>query len=656
MLIKYMGMADYREFYAGDTLNGAAPATPVNITFSRDVGTDPSDHIIDTTNAAYSGVNSTWWTALLKDSNFINVTGDVTYPTGLWDSTFGFLELPLITPDGNIAADMYGAPLGVATLDATGNVPISELGNVVSGTGPASGDLSGTYPSPSVAKVNGVAISSAVATILAQMGGAVARTASAAVAAGEQTIVTGASTGLTMTLPGSAGQTSTVNTILNLNANNVTFAPGTGTTLNYMGTVGNITVATKTAYQAVLVGTVWYVIDANFITAGGDLTGTYPSPTLISVGPGVTGPIGASTTIPIISIDAKGRVTALTSTGIGSTTPNGAAGGDLTGTYPNPTLATAGPGATGPIGDGTHVATITIDAKGRVTALTSTAITSGGSGTVTTVSVASANGFAGTVATATSTPAITISTTVTGLLKGNGTAISAATAGTDYLVPAGSGAALTGITNSQVSGSAPLASPTFTGTPAAPTATAGTSTTQIATTAFVAVSYAPLASPALTGTPTAPTQTALDNSTRIATTAYVDALRTAVQTLTNKTLTAPAVTSLAGTETNVTPINNAVTVTTNAGTVPVTSKLSTFTNSSAAAMTITIATTSAVDGQPLILRIYDFSAVAQNLTFVNCESSSATLPTRSNGSTTLPLTVAFMYNAATSKFRCVAVA
>jgi len=36
-----------------------------------------------------------------------------------------------------------------------------------------------------------------------------------------------------------------------------------------------------------------------------------------------------------------------------------------------------------------------------------------------------------------------------------------------------------------VSGAAPLASPTFTGTPAAPTASAGTNTTQLATTAFV---------------------------------------------------------------------------------------------------------------------------------------------------------------------------
>jgi len=52
-----------------------------------------------------------------------------------------------------------------------------------------------------------------------------------------------------------------------------------------------------------------------------------------------------------------------------------------------------------------------------------------GTGSVTSVSVTSANGFAGTVATATTTPAITISTSITGILKGNGTAISAVTIG-----------------------------------------------------------------------------------------------------------------------------------------------------------------------------------------------------------------------------------
>jgi trimeric autotransporter adhesin len=62
-------------------------------------------------------------------------------------------------------------------------------------------------------------------------------------------------------------------------------------------------------------------------------------------------------------------------------------------------------------------------------------------GTVSSVSVVSANGLAGTVATATTTPAVTLSTTVTGVLKGDGTAISAATSGTDY-APATSGTSI----------------------------------------------------------------------------------------------------------------------------------------------------------------------------------------------------------------------
>ncbi len=62
-------------------------------------------------------------------------------------------------------------------------------------------------------------------------------------------------------------------------------------------------------------------------------------------------------------------------------------------------------------------------------------IAASGAGTVTDVSVVSANGFAGSVATSTTTPAITISTSVSGILKGNGTAVSAATAGTDYQSP-----------------------------------------------------------------------------------------------------------------------------------------------------------------------------------------------------------------------------
>lgn len=72
---------------------------------------------------------------------------------------------------------------------------------------------------------------------------------------------------------------------------------------------------------------------------------------------------------------------------------------------------------------------------------------------------------------------------------------------------------------------APLASPTFTGTPAGPTAAPGTNTTQFATTAFVFAAVAPLApiaSPTFTGTPIGTTPaSATDNSLKIPTTAWI---------------------------------------------------------------------------------------------------------------------------------------
>lgn len=135
--------------------------------------------------------------------------------------------------------------------------------------------------------------------------------------------------------------------------------------------------------------------------------------------------------ITIAATGSGGTVTSVS--GSGGTTGLTLAGGPITGSG---TLTLGGTLAIANGGTGATTAGGALSSLGAYAASNPSGFTSN-TGTVTSASVASANGFAGTVATATTTPAITLTTTITGVLKGNGTAISAATAGTDYVAPGG---------------------------------------------------------------------------------------------------------------------------------------------------------------------------------------------------------------------------
>ena len=75
--------------------------------------------------------------------------------------------------------------------------------------------------------------------------------------------------------------------------------------------------------------------------AAGDLSGFYPNPSLAQIGAAATA--GSGTQIPVLSIDAKGRVIALGTASVTPTggPPSGPAGGGLGGTYPNPSVTPA---------------------------------------------------------------------------------------------------------------------------------------------------------------------------------------------------------------------------------------------------------------------------------------------------------------------------
>lgn len=275
-------------------------------------------------------------------------------------------------------------------------------GNVITSTLSLSGDLTGSLPNATVAKINTVALGTTTATA-----------GNILVGSGSAWVTNAVSGDVTLSATGVAGV--------------IKIAGATLGTVTPTG--GNLLIGSGTAWVTNAISGDATLSSAGVVAVtkinGSTLGVTTPTSGNILIGTGaawITVNMSGDATITsggVVSIGA-GRVTL---TQMANLTANSVIG--------NATAGAAVPTALAMPSCSTGTSALIWTTS---TGFGCNSITSGG---VSTVSVVSANGFTGSVANPTTTPAITITTSITGILQGNGTAMSAITVSSGLSFSAG---------------------------------------------------------------------------------------------------------------------------------------------------------------------------------------------------------------------------